>query len=316
MQQWYIKEFSKLVGVSVQTLHHYDRIGLLKPSIRRDNGYRLYSETDLWVLQQIVALKFFGFELAQIQTLLMDNVKIHVHFETQAKFLEEKANMLLLASQTLNNLVSDLKPDESIPWKDILKLIEVYRMTQQLEHSWVKEIFTPEELKQYASFETELKTNSTAAQQAAFEKTWATLVADMTTNLKNDPNSAIGIAIGKKCMDWLNQVYGKKYAHLRTKKFEKGFAEGKGLEEANLTPELVAWLDKAINAYLRDRIIGILNQVGTGVPDATILKLWNAVLDDMYGEDNARKTELYDIVFADKDISKKAKAWLKAHLQS
>lgn len=46
MAEWYVKDLSKLTGVSVQTLHHYDRIDLLKPSVRLSNGYRIYSETD------------------------------------------------------------------------------------------------------------------------------------------------------------------------------------------------------------------------------------------------------------------------------
>lgn len=58
MTQWFVKDLSKLTGVSVQTLHHYDRIGLLKPSLRQSNGYRIYSEKDLLKLQQIIALKF------------------------------------------------------------------------------------------------------------------------------------------------------------------------------------------------------------------------------------------------------------------
>ena len=59
MTHWYVKTLSKLTGVSVQTLHHYDRIDLLKPSLRLSNGYRVYSEKDLLQLQQIIALKFF-----------------------------------------------------------------------------------------------------------------------------------------------------------------------------------------------------------------------------------------------------------------
>ena len=61
MIQWYVKDISKLTGVSVQTLHHYDHFGLLQPSIRLPNGYRVYSEKDLLKLQQIIALKYFGF---------------------------------------------------------------------------------------------------------------------------------------------------------------------------------------------------------------------------------------------------------------
>ena len=133
----------------------------------------------------------------------------------------------------------------------------------------------------------------------------------MKSNLHKDPTSALGIVIGKKWMDWVNGVYGKKYAHLRTKKFERGFAEGKGLEEVGLTPEIVSWMDKAMDAYWRDRIYGILNQVGSGVSDEAIFKLWKEVLDDMYGEDDARKKEIYDSVLADKNVSEKAKEWLK-----
>lgn len=112
-------------------------------------------------------------------------------------------------------------------------------------------------------------------------------------------------------MDWLNGVYGKKYEHLRTKKFEKGFAKGKGLDDVGLTPAIVSWMDKAIDAYWKDRVYSILSTVGTGVSDEAILKLWNDALDDMYGEDNARKKEVYAAALADEKVSEKAKEWLK-----
>ncbi len=68
MIKWYVKDLSKLTGVSVQTLHFYDTKDLLKPSLRLENNYHCYSEKDLLKLQQIIALKFFGFELSQIKT--------------------------------------------------------------------------------------------------------------------------------------------------------------------------------------------------------------------------------------------------------
>jgi DNA-binding transcriptional MerR regulator len=314
MTQWFVKDLSKLTGVSVQTLHHYDRIDLLKPSVRLSNGYRVYSEQDLLQLQQIIALKFFGFELSQIKKLLTDNSGALEHFAGQAKLLEQKANTLLNASNTLKSILSDVANDRSIPWKTVIELIEVYRMTQQLEHSWVKEIFTPDELKEYAAFEAELKTKSTPDQKAAFEKTWANLVSEIRRNLNNDPKSEIGIDIGGRCMQWINGVYGKKYAHLRTKKFEQGFAEGKGLDEVGLTPEIVSWMDKAMDAYWRDRIYAILDQVGVA-PSDTLLNLWNKVLEDMHGDDVSRNRSIYDAVFSDTRVSEKAKEWLR-HLSS
>jgi DNA-binding transcriptional MerR regulator len=313
MTQWFVKDLSKLTGVSVQTLHHYDRINLLKPSVRLTNGYRVYSEKDLLQLQQIVALKFFGFELTQIKVLLTDNTGMVEHFSAQAQFLEQKANTLFDASKTLKSIISGVKDNKSIPWETIIKLIEVYRMTQQLEHSWVKEIFTPEELKQYAAFEAELKVNSTPAQKATFEKNWSTLVTEIRNNLSQDPKSEIGIHLGKKCMLLINGLYGKKYAHLRTKKFEKGFGEGKGLTEVGLTPESVSWLDKAIDSYWRQRVYDILAQVGK-MASSEVLKLWNETLDDMYGEepDSTRKNAIRDLAIQDNTISNDAKNWLKS----
>lgn len=170
MTQWLIKNLSKLTGVTVQTLHHYDRIDLLKPSARQANGYRVYSEQDLLKLQQIIACKFFGFELSQIKNLLTDASGAVEQFSAQALFLEQKAANLLDASKTMKNIISEVKDDKSIPWETVITLIEVYRMTQQLEHAWVKDIFSPEELKQYAAFETEMISHSTPEQKTAFEK--------------------------------------------------------------------------------------------------------------------------------------------------
>lgn len=130
MTQWYVKDLSKLTNVSVQTLHHYDRINLLKPSIRPPNGYRLYSERDLLSLQQIIALKFFGFKLSQIKSLLAGNAGALDHLAAQAQFLEEKAKTMLEASRTLKSITSNVKNNKSIPWETIIKLIEVYTHRQ------------------------------------------------------------------------------------------------------------------------------------------------------------------------------------------
>ena len=176
MTQWYVKELSKLTQVSVQTLHHYDRIGLLKPSVRLANEYRLYSEKDLLKLQQIIALKFFGFKLSQIKILLSTDVDMIDHFSAQSRFLEEKAKTLFEASQALKNIISESSHGKSIPWETIIKLIEVYRLTQQLEKTWVGKVLTPQELKEYANFEQELKNRFTESEQKMFEQSWAALI--------------------------------------------------------------------------------------------------------------------------------------------
>ena len=51
-----VKQVSNLTGVSVRTLHHYDAIGLLKPTQVTEAGYRLYDETALEKLYMILLL--------------------------------------------------------------------------------------------------------------------------------------------------------------------------------------------------------------------------------------------------------------------
>ena len=315
MTQWFVKDLAKLTGISVQTLHHYDRINLLKPSLRMTNGYRVYAEKDLLKLQQIIALKFFGFELAQIKTLLAEEGKAIDHFNNQIKVLEQKAYALFEGAKTLKSIISSVDKHKSIPWETMIKLIEVYKMTENLEHSWVKEIFTPDELKQYAEFEHQLKSNKTLEQKAAFEKQWQQLLSELKQSINLDPESMPGILMGKKYMEWINSIYGKKYAHLRTKKWEQGFGEGKGLKDIGLTPEIVAWIEKATGAYWRDRIFNILELVGKQ-PDSTILSLWNEALDDLYGNEETRKQTIYQMALSENKVSQEAKLWLNRLVKS
>lgn len=136
MAQWLIKEFSKLTKVTVRTLHHYDSIGLLGPSIRQSNGYRLYSEADLLKLQQILALKFFGFELSEIQGLQKENSNTFRHFQNQKQVLTQKISQLSRAKRALESVISDLEQNEFINWKKTLKLIEEYQMVQETKAVW------------------------------------------------------------------------------------------------------------------------------------------------------------------------------------
>ncbi|ROR35778.1 DNA-binding transcriptional MerR regulator [Kitasatospora cineracea] len=69
---WPVGQVSGFAGVTIKTLHHYDRSGLLSPSERGPAGYRLYSSVDLARLQQILFYRELGFPLEQIADILAD----------------------------------------------------------------------------------------------------------------------------------------------------------------------------------------------------------------------------------------------------
>lgn len=65
-----VKEVSKLTGVSVRTLHYYDAIGLLEPIKITDAGYRMYDDTSLSRLQNILLFRELQFSLKEIKEIL------------------------------------------------------------------------------------------------------------------------------------------------------------------------------------------------------------------------------------------------------
>ncbi|NYV78908.1 MerR family transcriptional regulator [Streptomyces sp. UH6] len=67
-----VGQVSAFAGVTVRTLHHYDRTGLLSPGDRSRAGYRLYGEADLVRLQQILFYRELGFPLDEIASILED----------------------------------------------------------------------------------------------------------------------------------------------------------------------------------------------------------------------------------------------------
>lgn len=311
MITWYVRDLSKLTGVSVQTLHHYDKIGLLKPSVRLANDYRCYTEKDLLKLQQIIALKFFGFELSRIKALLQEEGDVLDSFAAQSRFLEEKANTLLEASRTLKEIISNCDANKSIPWKTIIKLIEVYRMTKTLEQTWAGKVLSSEQLKQYANFEHKLKSKFTTAQMSAFKKERADLMTQVEANLDKDPGSDFGIALAKKWMTMINGLYGKEFAGLRNIIWEKAYKGGEMNDpEYALPPQIVDWLDRATKAYYTNSIYSLLAKAGSN-PSKEVSKLWKDLLVDLYGDDQSPKDALIEDLLKDDKVSDAAKNWLK-----
>ena len=87
-----IKEFARLTGVSVRTLHHYDKIGLLVPSKRNNSNYRVYSEEDVARLYQILLFKELEFSLKDIKSILDKKTSglIEIYLENILRILEVK----------------------------------------------------------------------------------------------------------------------------------------------------------------------------------------------------------------------------------
>ena len=307
MNQWYVKELSQLTGVSVRTLHHYDRIALLKPSLRLSNGYRVYSEADLLTLERIIALKFFGFSLTQIKLLLKDEKNALQPFTEQIKFLQQKAETLLNAQEVLQKIIAAMDNNLEIPWQKAIEMIGVYKMIEDVNESWAKNVLSESELKQYTEFQKKLAGSDHKAKEA-FEKAWANLCQIVALHINIDPQSAKASEIAEQCMTLVNGLYGQEYAHLRKSVWEKGFKTGAIDERYGLNTEMVTWLDKAIDHYYRQRIYAVLNTIQD--PQATVLPAWKTLMEELCGQDVSAQKNLLEAALKDEHIKAIAKAWL------
>ena len=111
---YHIKKAAQLSGVSVKTLHHYDKIGLLVPA-KSENGYRTYSQADLERLQVILYYKYLGFSLEKIAELLsQDDQVLLPHLVRQLEYLEQERDHLDTLISTLQNTIQAQKGEKKM----------------------------------------------------------------------------------------------------------------------------------------------------------------------------------------------------------
>jgi DNA-binding transcriptional MerR regulator len=127
-----VKQLSKLAGVTPRTLHHYDEIGLLKPSRVGDNGYRYYAEESLLRLQQILFYRELDIPLDDIKKIMgrrdFDIVgALHSHKEA----LQKQVTRLNRLIATVDHTIDYLKGNKEMSNK---QLFEAFSEEQQAEY--------------------------------------------------------------------------------------------------------------------------------------------------------------------------------------
>ena len=120
MATYTVKQLARLSGVSVRTLHHYDEIGLLKPSFVGENRYRYYGREELLRLQDILFHRELGVPLQEIARLLeragRDRVAIlSRHRERMAERVERSRQLL----RTIDRTIAELNGEGTMDDKEL-----------------------------------------------------------------------------------------------------------------------------------------------------------------------------------------------------
>lgn len=110
MNRYSVQTLSQLAGVSIKTLHHYDKINLLPPAGRSEKGYRFYTRKELLLLQQILFYRELGLPLRQIRDLLSaPDFDLLRALEAHKVALRKHQKRLKTLIQTLDNTISELQ---------------------------------------------------------------------------------------------------------------------------------------------------------------------------------------------------------------
>lgn len=132
-----IGEFAKKSGVTIKTLLHYDKIGLLKPSEKTQSGYRIYCEEDLLKLQQITTLKFIGLSLSEISHILHESGENLENMITlQKKALEEKKRHLELVIDVFNKAENKAKENGFLDANNLINIIKITNMEKSIKEQY------------------------------------------------------------------------------------------------------------------------------------------------------------------------------------
>lgn len=132
MQHWKIGELAKETGLTVRTLRYYDQIGLLTPSRRMDNGYRLYNEEDIKRLQQILSLRQIGLTLDQIQSSFEEHrFSMGDVVQLQMDQLREQIDNQQQLLKRLEEIHKSIQAQQDVSVERLLKIIEVMNMIEK-----------------------------------------------------------------------------------------------------------------------------------------------------------------------------------------
>ena len=132
-----IGEFAKRSGVTVKTLLHYDKIGLLKPSHKTDVGYRIYCEEDFLKLQQITTLKFIGLPLNEISHILYESGEnLENMISIQKKALEEKKKHIDAVIDVFNKAKNTAKKNGFLDANNLIDIIKITNIETRVKEQY------------------------------------------------------------------------------------------------------------------------------------------------------------------------------------
>ena len=202
-----VSEASKISGVSVRALHHYDDIGLLKPDHVAENGYRYYGRQALLRLQQIMLHREMGLSLAAIGQILDDpGFDPASALRAHRDHLAAEARRYQVLLETVDRTLAQLKGDADVKDKDLYRGFDPGK---QAEHeAWLEKRFgkgITAEIEGSKARMKDWKPSDHAAAQVEVDQIEADMASALADGLPAD--SAAARAIAGRLHAWVARAW-------------------------------------------------------------------------------------------------------------
>jgi DNA-binding transcriptional MerR regulator len=242
MRQLRVGELAKLSGLTVRTLHHYDRIGLLSPAERGAGGYRLYGEDEIARLTQILLLRQLDLSLAEIREILArPETSLQATLSQQIELLEGRIELQSRLVERLRALHSRLEHDERLSVDQLTRLMEMMTMFDKY--------YTPEQMDYLKKRREELGDDKIRQAEAEWPQLIARLGAELAKG--TDPTSETVQALARRWRELIEEFTGGD-AGIEASLRNMYGQEPQMRQQSGLDPELMEYVARA-NAAARDK---------------------------------------------------------------
>ena len=240
-----VKQLSDLAGVTPRTLHHYDQIGLLKPTKVGDNGYRYYGEESLLKLQQILFYRELEMPLEDIRKIMgRRDFDVPAALESHKGDPEKRIDRLIRLMETVDSTLLHLKGQKEMSKK---QLFEAFSDEQQAEYEKeVMQKYDPEtvkaSIKKWKNYTAADKQRIGDEGNAAYEAILAAIPKGASS-----PESQAGVELWRKHMDYfwtpnLDQLVGLAEMYNDDPRFKANFDK--------IDPRLAEFMREAVRIYV------------------------------------------------------------------
>lgn len=238
-----IGEFSKKTNVSIRTLHYYDELNILKPSFVSEKGRRFYSDNDLIELQKIITLKFLGFTLEEIKTLLRSNKwNLQDSLSYQKKEMMKKQQQIEKIINTLDRALHLIDQNKEVDPAIFTSLINSIQMEEE-HKEWLKTILDENRVNQLFKISDE--------KQKEIERTFFNLSVKLKKLVGMDPSCAEVQVVVDEYIKLAEDVANTSI-HSLIEELPDQIDDDPWLFPSPFTVEEEEWIAKAFEIYLKN----------------------------------------------------------------